>query len=282
MRPSFAAAQIAVWGGVFALLLAAALLWWPVPMALVDRGLIALLGLLLTSAWRPWLRRARHPVAIAGALLGGGGALGLLLHGLHQTLVAATFDTWSVVGLWRHGVPKMLATAPMPVAAMLAWGAGYLAVRSLRSAPSGRDAEDGEPSGARTNGALGVNTTTGMSGAHEAAPVAYAERLVVRDAARVIPVAVDTLRWVEAEGDYVRLHTTDGRSVLHRQTMAAIEQRLDPAVFVRIHRSAIVRTAAVREVRRLSRGEAEAVLDDGTVQRIGRAYRPVFDARVTA
>ncbi len=266
MRPSFAAAQVAVWGGVFAVTLAAALLWWPLPMALADRGMFALLGLALTSAWRPWLRRDRHPAAHAAMLLVGGVALGGIWHALHQTLVAATFDTWSVVGLWRHGVPKLLATAAMPVAAMLAWGAGYLAARTLWSTSASSSDRETD---ARTNGT------------HGAAPVAYAERLVVRDAARVVPVAVDALRWVEAEGDYVRLHTTDGRSVLHRQTMAAIEQRLDPSVFVRIHRSAIVRTAAVREVRRLSRGEAEAVLDDGTVRRIGR-YRPAFDARVTA
>ncbi len=90
------------------------------------------------------------------------------------------------------------------------------------------------------------------------------------------------LRWAEAEGDYVRLHMGDGRSVLHRQTMAALERALDPDVFVRIHRSALVRTDAVREVRRLSRGDAEAVLDDGTVRRIGRAYRAALDARLGA
>ena len=274
MRLSFAAAQVAVWGAVFAVTLAAALLWWPLPMALADRSLFALLGLALTSAWRPWLGRARGTVAAAAWLLGGGVALGLVWHGLHQTLVAATFDAWSVVGLWRHGVPKLLATAPMPVAAMLAWGAGYLAARSRWGASASG------PNAAPGSGDAGMDARA--NGTPGAAPVAYAERLVVRDAARVIPVAVDGLRWVEAEGDYVRLHMTDGRSVLHRQTMAALEQRLDPAVFVRIHRSAIVRTAAVREVRRLSRGEAEAVLDDGTVRRIGRAYRPAFDARVTA
>ena len=270
MRLTFARAQIAVWGVFFAVTLAAALLWWRLPVAMWDRGLLALLGIALSSAWRPWLRRT--PVATAAGAaraVATGAALGLAWHALHQTSVAATFDTWSVVGLWRHGVPKLLATATMPVAAMLAWGAGYLAARSRRGVPASVSAPTAV--GADVSGALAA-----------AAAVAYPERLVVRDAARVIPVAVDGLRWVEAEGDYVRLHMTDGRSVLHRQTMAAIEQRLDPAVFVRIHRSAIVRTAAVREVRRLSRGEAEAVLDDGTVQRIGRAYRPAFDARVTA
>lgn len=259
MPLSFARAQIAVWGAFFVLTLAAALLWWRLPVAAVDRGLMALLGLALSSLWRPALRRTLA-VGGVGAVLGlvaGALVAGGLWHALHQTLVAATFDTWSVVGLWRHGAPKLVATAPMPVGVMLAWGAAYSAVRTMRVPPTVAPAP---PAGDPT-------------------PV-YPDRLVVRETARTIPVPVASLRWVEAVGDYVRLHTTDGRGVLHRQTMQAMERALDPADWVRIHRSAIVRTDAVREVRRLSRGDAEAVLDDGTVHRIGRAYRAALDARL--
>ena len=269
MPLTFVRAQIAAWGAFFVLTLAAALLWWPLPMAAADRGILAVLGLALSSLWRPVLRRTvlRQPVAAgrASAVLGlvvGAVVVGALWHALHQTLVAATFDAWSVVGLWRHGMPKMAATAPMPVGVMLAWGAAYVAVRTMRlpvSSPAANPLPDVRPL--------------------PDAPV-YPDRVVVRETARTIPVPVASLRWVEAVGDYVRLHTADGRGVLHRQTMQAMEQALDPADWVRIHRSAIVRTNAVREIRRLSRGDAEAVLDDGTVRRIGRAYRDALDARL--
>lgn len=262
MPLSFARAQIAAWGAFFVLTLAAALLWWPLPMAAADRGLLALLGLALSSAWRLVLRRtdARGAGALVG-VVAGGLVVGGLWHALHQTFVAATFDPSSAVGLWRHGVPKLLATATMPVGVMLAWGAAYTAVRALRATTP--DPETAGPA------------------VPPSAPV-YPDRVVVREAARTIPVPVASVRWVEAVGDYVRLHMTDGRSVLHRQTMQAMAEALDPAAFVRIHRSAIVRTDAVREVRRLSRGDAEVVLDDGTAHRIGRAYRTVLDARLGA
>jgi two-component system LytT family response regulator len=97
------------------------------------------------------------------------------------------------------------------------------------------------------------------------------ERLMIRTGARVVFVDVHQIDWVEAEGNYVRLHTGDD-SHLMRETMQSIERRLGPE-FVRIHRSRIVNLARVRELRLVASGEYEAVLNSGVKLGVGRIYR---------
>jgi two-component system LytT family response regulator len=101
---------------------------------------------------------------------------------------------------------------------------------------------------------------------------AAGERLAVRDRGRVLLVEPAEIDWVEAEGDYVRLHV-GGRGHLHRETMAAMEARLAPLRFARIHRSAIVNVARVREVRPRGDREYTVVLRDGTRLGLSRGYR---------
>ncbi|MFL5561001.1 MAG: LytR/AlgR family response regulator transcription factor [Gemmatimonadaceae bacterium] len=99
------------------------------------------------------------------------------------------------------------------------------------------------------------------------------ERVLVRmhDRLKVIPVtAID---WIAAEGNYVRIIAGKDHP-LHRSTLAEFETRLDPARFVRVHRSAIVNVERVRELREVSRGEYAAVLTDGTKLKVSRARRP--------
>ena len=97
------------------------------------------------------------------------------------------------------------------------------------------------------------------------------ERLMVRSGARVVFVDVEQVDWVEAEGNYVRLHTA-ADSHLVRDTMQAMQRRLGPQ-FVRIHRSRIANLARVRELRLASSGEYEAVLHTGAKLGVGRLYR---------
>jgi DNA-binding LytR/AlgR family response regulator len=78
---------------------------------------------------------------------------------------------------------------------------------------------------------------------------------------------------VQAEGDYVRLHTSE-RSYLIRSTMRSIESCLDPADFVRIHRSAIVALSFVERVERAEPGRTTVTLRDGTALPVGRHYLP--------
>ncbi|HEX6219164.1 MAG TPA: LytTR family DNA-binding domain-containing protein [Sphingomicrobium sp.] len=80
----------------------------------------------------------------------------------------------------------------------------------------------------------------------------------------------DTVRWIEAAGNYVEVHSKDGSS-LHRVTMRELEGHLDPARFRRIHRSAIVNLRAIDG--RVLLGSSPAVrLADGTLLKIGSRY----------
>lgn len=76
---------------------------------------------------------------------------------------------------------------------------------------------------------------------------------------------------IDAERDYVRLHVGE-RSYLLLQTIAGLEGRLDPARFLRIHRSTILRRDRIRGLRHEGLGVWSAELDDGEALRIGRTY----------
>jgi two-component system LytT family response regulator len=105
-----------------------------------------------------------------------------------------------------------------------------------------------------------------------AAADASAGRIVVRDRDRVIFINVADIDWIGADGDYVRIHT-NGKSHLVRDTMAAMEMRLDASTFVRIHRSTIVNSSRIKELRPYSSREYAVVLKDGTRLRLSRRHR---------
>ncbi len=98
------------------------------------------------------------------------------------------------------------------------------------------------------------------------------ERFVVRSSGRIHFVDVGEVDWVEAAGDYVRLHTGE-RSHLMRETMKELEDSLDPDVFVRIHRSTIVRIGFVKEIRTTGTGQYVVLLEDGTRRNLSRSGR---------
>jgi two-component system LytT family response regulator len=95
---------------------------------------------------------------------------------------------------------------------------------------------------------------------------------VKRSNGRITLIAVEDLLWAEAARDYVRLHTADG-SHLIRETMARIEQQLDPHSFVRVHRSTIVRVDSVREIKYDQEGHCLVLLSDGAERAASRAGR---------
>jgi two-component system LytT family response regulator len=99
-------------------------------------------------------------------------------------------------------------------------------------------------------------------------------RIIFRDRGSVIILNHDDVDWISAEGDYVRVHGK-GRGHLVRHTMNAMEERLDPARFARIHRSAIVNVDRVAEVRPYGERDHIVVLKDGVRLRMGRAYAAI-------
>jgi two-component system LytT family response regulator len=91
----------------------------------------------------------------------------------------------------------------------------------------------------------------------------HPKRLVVKSSGRVYFLKIDEIDWIEAEGNYVRLHV-GANSHLLRETMKGMEAALDPDRFIRIHRSTIVNTERIRELQPLFHGEYAVILVDGT------------------
>ena len=84
-------------------------------------------------------------------------------------------------------------------------------------------------------------------------------------------VLVSQIDWVEAERDYVHLHAGE-RSYLLRETMCGIQARLDPACFIRVHRSALVRSERIGSIQRQGYGRFSLLLGNGTKVPVGRTY----------
>lgn len=98
-----------------------------------------------------------------------------------------------------------------------------------------------------------------------------AERLVIPGPQGERIVDVRDVRWIEADGYYAAVHA-HGRRYLLRESLDSLQRRLDADRFVRVHRSAIVSLAAVRELRRAG-GESAVVLGDGTRVPVSRRRR---------
>ncbi len=94
-----------------------------------------------------------------------------------------------------------------------------------------------------------------------------------------VRVAVSEIDWIEAAKDYVLLHTAT-RSHIHRITMSALEQALDPARMIRVHRSAFVSPDRVEAVNRLGKGLIALVLRDGVVVPVGPTYVKAVQSRL--
>ena len=104
-----------------------------------------------------------------------------------------------------------------------------------------------------------------------AAP-ATRKRLLAREGERVVFVPVDDIEWFEADGNRVRIHTGEGCFTM-RATLSGTLQELDPARFVRAHRSVVVNLDRVRELRAWAGGDAVAVLRSGAQVKVSRHYR---------
>lgn len=104
------------------------------------------------------------------------------------------------------------------------------------------------------------------------APRPYLTRLLVHAGERAALLAVDRIDWIEADRNVVRLHS-GGRAVSLREGISALEDRLDPAHFLRVSRSVIVRLDAIRELQPWSHGDYRVMLVDGTTVMWSRRYR---------
>ncbi len=98
------------------------------------------------------------------------------------------------------------------------------------------------------------------------------QRFIVRENNKLLVVPLENVRLFEADGDYVRLHTQNDAHLI-RDTMNRLEQQLDPAVFARVNRSAIIRLSLIRQLEPIAKGDYELLLSDGSRHTLSRTYR---------
>ena len=103
----------------------------------------------------------------------------------------------------------------------------------------------------------------------------YLRRLMVGMNGRLLLIETASIDWIEAQGNYVRVHTGKTEHVLRRR-IGQLESLLNPQVFLRANRSAIVNIDRVRELQPLSHGDLRLVLDVGTELALSRNYRRNF------
>jgi len=118
--------------------------------------------------------------------------------------------------------------------------------------------------------ALAVTRPTGQTFAPNISP--YTTRMVFKSRGRILFLPVEEIRWITAEENYVRIHAGNEAHLL-RNTMTRLETRLDPAIFLRVHRSSIVNLHYVMEVKNEADGESLVLLTSGESIAMSRSYR---------
>ena len=109
----------------------------------------------------------------------------------------------------------------------------------------------------------------------------YLTRLMIKLANRVILLSVNEVDWIEADGNYAKLHVGRKAHML-REKMHDLEARLDPEKFVRIHRSIIVNLDRIKELHPHFNGDYIILLADGTQLKLSRSRREHLEARLKA
>lgn len=229
-----------------------------------DRSLVELLARqgLAALAWGlasvavVWLAR-RMPVRREGA------ARALVIHGVGVAGVAAGVNVlipafWWLAGLWPSTGETFADLA-------LGGFVGLLHVNALVYA--------------FVSGAIQVSDRRAEPRAAGSDRTSHVRRLSVPGDRGVTMVDTDAIRWIEAAGDYVRLHLVGGARLLSER-MWALDRKLDPGRFMRVHRSAIVQLRAIEEVRALASGDAIARLEGGEEVRVSRRQRAELMARL--
>jgi two-component system, LytTR family, response regulator len=118
------------------------------------------------------------------------------------------------------------------------------------------------------------NSAIGLNGSR------YTTRIVFKSRGRIVFLPVSDIRWISAEENYVRISTQTETHLL-RETMARLEEKLDPEMFLRVHRSSIVNLQHVKEVRTEADGDYAVVLVNGEKLTMSRSYRSRINGWLT-
>ena len=106
--------------------------------------------------------------------------------------------------------------------------------------------------------------------------ISYIERLPVSQNGRIIFVRASEVQWIESAGNFVLLHLATGNHTI-RETLSTLERKLDPAYFIRIHRSTIVNLHYVKEVHPWFHGYHLVLLENGQELRMSRYQQQVAE-----
>lgn len=98
------------------------------------------------------------------------------------------------------------------------------------------------------------------------------ERLAIKSSGRVTFVEIRDIDWIEAAGVYVNVHVGE-RTYLYRSTLASLQKRLDPKLFLRLHRSVTVNASRLREMEVRTHGDHTVILKNGKKLPLSRSYR---------
>lgn len=234
--------------------------WWGLKEWYLWGALVPVVAL-----WTRRLRRAPLWIALAGHLAACAGLI--LLH----TVLSVAFES-QVEGLGGRTFPESVRGLFVKK-----YGLGFLAYAAAALATLARD---GYRRHRVSEDARGDRVGDGDGGGPETpAGNRWAERLLVRESDRERFVPVDRIDRIEAEGNYVRIHA-DGAAHLERRTLKSVEEQLDPARFLRIHRSHLVRVESIDRIEPRAQGGHAVVLRDGTALPLSRSYRRRLEERV--
>lgn len=103
-------------------------------------------------------------------------------------------------------------------------------------------------------------------------PKSWPEKLSIKDGSDIQFIRVADIQWVDAAGDYMCIHA-GGKTHIMRITMKQLEDMLDPAHFLRVHRSTIVNAAGISRAQTLNNGEFLLTLEAGQQLKVSRSYR---------
>ena len=245
----------------------------------VFNGLVAQIDHSTTAAWEPWVWECSSSILILALI----------------PVVIAVERRWPFrFDTWRHSLPRhLLATIPFSLVHVT----GMVALRKLAYALAGSQYEFGASFGyeylkdirsyfliialvslsrlwlVRWQGE--ARLLAEPDDGQPAEPVQRPERFLVRKLGREFLLNASEIEWLQASGNYVNLRVR-GRDYPLRTTMAAIEERLDPARFVRVHRSYFINLDYLAQIESLETGDARLTLRDGATIPCSRRLRPTL------
>jgi len=252
--PAYGAALMLPWLGTYAI---ASMV--PNKLVVAGSGLLTSAG--LRCIYLTALRRRPSPGKVIAIVVIASVAAGLAWDSVLAALLGGSrSNDLRRLGALGSGIPQF-AGALYHALVLLTWSLAYLGLKLYRS---------------QLPHPLRVETPPGTAASSrhitfESPPDEAPHRLVLRDGKSTVVLDAGEITWVEAAGDYVRVHAGPKRLLL-RATMAGFEATLPANAYVRIHRSSIVRIAQVRELISLPNREHEVVLRDGTKLRASRTY----------